>query len=82
MHDILGQYEIKLLFEYLVRTLFPMKTLFNEFIHSAMAIWTKITVKKLNLQHSGNGIGLNASRTMCLIRNIPLMFGDVGPRRR
>ena len=26
---------------------------------------------------SGNSIGLNASQTLCLIRNLPLIFGDV-----
>lgn len=28
---------------------------------------------------SGSGIGLNASQTLCLIRNPPLIFGDVVP---
>ena len=27
----------------------------------------------------GRGIGLNASQTLCLITNIPLIFGDLVP---
>lgn len=35
---------------------------------------------KINLDCEGNGIGLNAAQTLCLITNIPLIFGDVIPQ--
>ncbi|XP_028451665.1 uncharacterized protein LOC114566987 isoform X3 [Perca flavescens] len=33
----------------------------------------------INLDCAGHGIGLNASQTLCLITNIPLIFGDLVP---
>ena len=33
----------------------------------------------INLDSAGHGIGLNASQTLCLITNIPLIFGDLVP---
>ena len=32
---------------------------------------------RINLEQTGNGIGLIAIQTFCLIRNVPLIFGDV-----
>ena len=31
------------------------------------------------MDSSGNNIGLNSIQTLCLIRNIPLLFGDIVP---
>lgn len=31
----------------------------------------------VNLDGTGNGIGLNAIQTLCLVRNTPLIFGDL-----
>ena len=33
----------------------------------------------INLDCGGHGIGLNASQTLCLITNIPLIFADLVP---
>lgn len=81
MHDILegvGQYEIKLLLEYLSANIIPSENILLRvyaFNYGYMDKKNKPT--KLSLQ--GNSIGLNASQTMCLIKNIPLIFGDVVP---
>ena len=34
---------------------------------------------RINMFCIGNSIGLNASQTLCLIRNLPFIFGDVVP---
>lgn len=43
-----------------------------------MAIW-KIKPTNIILDCEGHGIGLNASQTLCLVTNIPLIFGDLVP---
>lgn len=34
---------------------------------------------KIILESAGNGIGLNSIQTLCLVKNIPLLFGDIIP---
>ncbi|XP_056305506.1 uncharacterized protein LOC130217424 [Danio aesculapii] len=83
MHDILegvGQYEIKLLFEYLIQHFISKESLLNRiyaFNYGYMETKNKPTI--INLDCGGHGIGLNASQTLCLITNIPLIFGDLVP---
>lgn len=83
MHDILegvAQYEVKLLFEYMSCGLIPCDSIpqrLYAFNYGFLDRNNRPT--KVNLQHPGNSIGLNASQTLCLIRNIPLIFGDVVP---
>lgn len=84
MHDILegvGQYEMRLLFDYMVKNKFISKeSLLNRvyaFNYGHMERANRPT--KINLDCEGNGIGLNAAQTLCLITKIPLIFGDVIP---
>lgn len=68
MHDVLkgvAQYELKLLFEYLAK----------DFISSESILLRIYGPTRINMQ--GNGLGLNASQTMCLLKNITLIFGFV-----
>ncbi len=44
-----------------------------------MDIWRENRPTKVNLEHSGNSIGLNSIQALCLIKNIPLLFGDIVP---
>lgn len=34
---------------------------------------------RISLDSSGNNIGLNSIQTLCLVRSIPLLFGDIVP---
>ena len=83
MHDILegvGQYEIKLLFEYLNQNFISNENILQRvyaFNYGFMDKKNRPT--HINMFCSGSGIGLNASQTLCLIRNLPLIFGDVVP---
>ncbi|XP_052003178.1 uncharacterized protein LOC127658113 [Xyrauchen texanus] len=81
MHDILegvAQYELKLLFEYLAKDLISSENiLLRIYAYSYGYLDRKNRPTKINMQC--NGLGLNASQTMCLLRNIPLIFGDVVP---
>ncbi|XP_039860163.1 uncharacterized protein LOC120716658 [Simochromis diagramma] len=83
MHDILegvGQYEVKLLFQYLIEYFISKDSLLNRiyaFNYGYMEKKNKPT--NINLDRAGHGIGLNASQTLCLITNIPLIFGDLVP---
>ncbi|XP_056315761.1 uncharacterized protein LOC130230656 isoform X1 [Danio aesculapii] len=83
MHDILegvAQYEVKLLFEYMSCNLIPGDSIPQRlYAFSYGFLDQNNRPTKVNLQHPGNSIGLNASQTLCLIRNIPLIFGDVVP---
>lgn len=45
-----------------------------------MDIWReKNQPTKVNLEHSGNSVGLNFFQALCLIKNITLLFGDIIP---
>lgn len=83
MHDILegvAQYEIKLLLNYLA-----------EFFLSKLDVCSRIYAfdygylerknrpTRITLDSSGNNIGLNSMQTLCLVRNLPLLFGDIVP---
>ena len=83
MHDILegvAQYEVKLLFEYLNRNFISNENILQRvyaFNYGFMDKKNRPT--RINMFCIGNSIGLNASQTLCLIRNLPLIFGDVVP---
>ncbi|KAK0150881.1 hypothetical protein N1851_008003 [Merluccius polli] len=82
MHDILegvGQFELKLLFGYLTDNNIISKTDVCNRIYSYNYgfVERKNRPTRINLEQTGNGIGLNAIQTFCLIQNIPLIFGDV-----
>lgn len=84
MHDILegvGQFELKLLFGYLAETKILSKQGITERVYAFNYgyLERKNRPSRLNLEQIGNGIGLNAIQTFCLIRNVPLIFGDVVP---
>lgn len=79
MHDVLeavAQYEVKLLFEY-----FNNNFIFTENQLQCVYAFNYGFMDKKNCPTCINlfctGIGLNASQTLCLIRNIPLIFGEV-----
>lgn len=83
MHDILegvGQYEVKLLFLCLIEHFISKESLLNRlyaFDYGYLEKKNKPT--HVNLDCGGNGLGLNASQTLCLVTNIPLIFGDLVP---
>lgn len=83
MHDVLegvAQYEIKLLFGYLNQNFISNENILQRvyaFNYGFMDKKNRPT--RINLSSSGNSIGLNASQTLCLSRNLPLIFGDVVP---
>ena len=83
MHDILegvAQYEIKLLFEYLKQNFISNENILQRvyaFNYGFMDRKNRPT--HINMFCTGNSIGLIASQTLCLIRNLPLIFGDVVP---
>ena len=82
MHDILegvGQFELKLLFEYLSANNILSQTDICNRIYSFNYgfLERKNRPTRINMEQNGNSIGLNAIQTFCLIRNVPLIFGDV-----
>ncbi|CAI5662779.1 unnamed protein product [Oreochromis niloticus] len=83
MHDILegvAQYEIKLLLEYLSDNFLPKPALLSRiYAFDYGYLESKNRPTRVNLDSSGNSIGLNSIQTLCLIRNIPLIFGDIVP---
>lgn len=84
MHDILegvGQFELKLLFGYLAENKIVSKQDVTERVYAFNYgyLERKNRPSRLNLDQTGNGIGLNAIQTFCLIRNVPLIFGDIVP---
>nr|XP_055035659.1 uncharacterized protein LOC129423418 isoform X1 [Misgurnus anguillicaudatus] len=83
MHDSLegvAQYEVKLLFEYTSHSLISEASILQRVYAFNYGYLDKNNRQtKINLQQAGNSIGLNANQTLCLIRNIPLIFGDVVP---
>lgn len=84
MHDILegvAQYEIKLLFQYLNQNFISNENILKcvyAFNYGFMD--KKNCPTHINMFCTGNSIGLNASQTLHLIRNLQLNFGDVVPQ--
>ncbi|KAF7647295.1 hypothetical protein LDENG_00174680 [Lucifuga dentata] len=85
MHDLLEgvvQYGLKLLFQYLVKTGYiSMSTLSNR-VQSFNYGYTERKNKPSSLKMDDNSkqLGLNAVQSWCLLRNIPLILGDVTER--
>ncbi len=83
MHDLLEgvvQFEMKLLFEDLSEKCVTRSELLSRiysFDYGYLERENRPT--KVNLEHSGNSIGLNSIQALCLIKNIPLLFGDIVP---
>lgn len=81
MHDLLEgvvQYELKLLFQYLVSDTISINLL-SERIHSFNYGFTerKNRPSAVKIDGDGNDLGLNAIQSWCLLRNTPLIFGDL-----
>lgn len=82
MHDLLegvAQLEMKLLFDYLsesnVVSLQSASNRIYSFNYGYVEHKNRPTMVKF--EQAGNGLGLNAIQTFCLIRNLPLIFGDL-----
>lgn len=81
MHDVLegvAQYELKLLFLYLKEqhlTLGELNLRIQSFDYGFMEKNNRPVA--VNLGGESNDLGLNAIQTWCLLRNVPLMFGDL-----
>lgn len=84
MHDVLegvAQYELKLLMEYLSENVLSKPDLLcRVYAFDYGYVERKNRPTRVNLESSGNNIGLNSIQTLCLVRNIPLLFGDVVPQ--
>ncbi|XP_035987597.1 uncharacterized protein LOC118560568 [Fundulus heteroclitus] len=80
MHDLLEgvvQYELQLLFQYMVRTNIDLNTL-SERIQSFNYGYLERNNRPSAIRiDGGNDLGLNAIQSWCLLRNTPLMFGDL-----
>ncbi|KAL7882947.1 hypothetical protein SRHO_G00006050 [Serrasalmus rhombeus] len=81
MHDVLervAQYELKLLFEYLKE-----KHVTSGELHLRIQSFDYGFVERNNrpaavsLSEKSNDLGLNAVQSWCLLRNVPLIFGDL-----
>lgn len=83
MHDILegvAQFEMKLLFEFLSENLLSKSDLLSRiYAFDYGYLERKNRPTRINLDSIGNNIGLNSIQTLCLVRNIPLLFGDIVP---
>lgn len=83
MHVILegvAQYEIKLLLYYMIERYISVKeiaTRIKSFNYGFMEQNNKPPALKLG--DDSNNLGLNAIQSWCLLRNMPLIFGDVIP---
>lgn len=81
MHDVLegvGQYELKLLFLYLKEkhvTSAEINSRIQSFDYGFMER-TNSSVA-VNLGEGSNDLGLNPVQSWCLLRNVPLIFGDL-----
>ncbi len=83
MHDLLEgvvQFEMKLLFGYLSEKCVTRSELLSRIYSFDYGyLERKNRPTKVNLEHSGNSIGLNSIQALCLMKNIPLLFGDIVP---
>ncbi len=82
MHDLLEgvvQYELKLLFQYLVKDCISLDTL-SERIQSFNYGYSerKNRPNGVKIDDGSKDLGLNAIQSWCLLRNTPLIFGDLG----
>ncbi|KAJ0069992.1 hypothetical protein NL108_018603 [Boleophthalmus pectinirostris] len=82
MHDVLegvAQLEIKLFLGYLLEKSFlTLEEVSNRiYAYNFGCVERKNRPTRINMEQTGNGIGLNAIQTLCLVRNIPLLFGDL-----
>ena len=81
MHDLLEgvvQYELKLVFQYLIKNSISVSSL-SERIMSFNYGFTqrKNRPSGVKLDDDSNNLGLSAVQSWCLLRNTPLMFGDL-----
>ncbi|KAK0153147.1 hypothetical protein N1851_005164 [Merluccius polli] len=81
MHDLLEgvvQYELKLVFQYLINNSISVSSL-SERIMSFNYGFTqrKNRRSRVKLDDDSNNLGLSAIQSWCLLRNTPLMFGDL-----
>ncbi len=81
MHDLLEgvvQYELKLLFQYLVKDCISLDTL-SERIQSFNYGYSerKNRPSGVKIDDGSKDLGLNAIQSWCLLRNTPLIFGDL-----
>lgn len=81
MHDLLEgvvQYELKLLFQYLVKDFICLNTL-SQRIQSFNYGYNerKNRPSGVKVNDGSNDLGLNAIQSWCLLRNTPLIFGDL-----
>lgn len=82
MHDLLEgvvQYELKLVFQYLVNNQNLSLETLSQRIQSFNYgyIERKNRPSGLKMDESSKDLGLNAIQSWCLVRNAPLIFGDV-----
>lgn len=82
MHDLLEgvvQYELKLVFQYLVKQKYLSLEALSQRIQSYNYgyIERKNRPSGLKMDEGSKDLGLNAIQSWCLIRNTPLIFGDV-----
>ncbi|XP_040924480.2 uncharacterized protein LOC114846307 isoform X1 [Betta splendens] len=81
MHDILegvAQFEVKLILEYLQKNILTSKQLarrIESFNYGYTERRNRPPAVKLN--DGSNDLGLNAIQSWCLLRNMPLIFGDL-----
>jgi hypothetical protein len=81
MHDLLEgvvQYELKLLFQYLVKDYISLNAL-SQRIQSFNYGYSerKNRPSGVKVNDDSNDLGLNAIQSWCLLRNTPLIFGDL-----
>lgn len=84
MHDLLEgvvQYELKLVFQYLIKNSISLSSL-SERIMSFNYGYTqrKNRPNGIRLDDNRKDLGLNAVQSWCLLRNTPLIFGDLVSR--
>lgn len=83
MHDLLEgvvQYEIKLLFGHLTQNFISEEDLLSRIYSFDYGfLERKNRPTKVILDSAGNSIGLNSIQTLCLVKNLPLLLGDIVP---
>ncbi|XP_041935316.1 uncharacterized protein LOC121697735 [Alosa sapidissima] len=82
MHDLLEgvvQYELKLFFQYLIKNGYISLNSISDRMHSFNFGFTERKNKPSGLKIDDNSkhLGLNAIQSWCVLRNTPLIFGDV-----
>ena len=86
MHDLLEgvvQYELKLVFEYLVDKYLSLETLSRRIQSSNYGyIERRNRPSGLKMDEGSKDLGLNAFQSWCLVRNAPFIFGDVVERNK